>query len=312
MLTNNFRVGHGGTGGPAFASYSRGPVPRHRSPRRGHGHPLPAFDAVSVGAPECLRAQGISNSTLCREREQRGCGRAAGRRGRSLCRRTARHAVDRPQAAGGAEPGAVSTRPPGIVLHYNTLVPDELACLRGITVTTPARTAFDLGRRAGLTRAVIGLDALMRATRITTADVRRVAEQHHGARGHRAAARGARPRRSRRRVTSGDADPSRPRQVRVAAGAHPDRRVRPVRLPRRSRGHGLGDVEGRRRVRRRAALGRSPPTFPRHRPHRGAGGSGLADHPRQRRDPPHPSGHHRSAHAMLRYAKRERRCARRI
>ncbi|MCV7061878.1 endonuclease domain-containing protein [Mycolicibacterium vaccae] len=74
-------------------------------------------------------------------------------------------------------------RTAGIVLHYNTLVPHELACLRGITVTTPARTAFDLGRRAGLTRAAVGLDALMRATRITTADVRRVAEQHHGARG---------------------------------------------------------------------------------------------------------------------------------
>lgn len=74
-------------------------------------------------------------------------------------------------------------RTAGIVLHHNTLAQHELASLRGITVTTPARTAFDLGRRAGLTLAVVRLDALMRATRITAADVHCVAEQHGGARG---------------------------------------------------------------------------------------------------------------------------------
>ena len=46
-----------------------------------------------------------------------------------------------------------------------------------------ARTAFDLGRREGLIRAVMRLDALMRATGIAPADVQSVARRHRGARG---------------------------------------------------------------------------------------------------------------------------------
>lgn len=47
----------------------------------------------------------------------------------------------------------------GIVLHSDTLAADEATVIRGMPVTTPARTAFDLGRRRGLTLAVIRLDA---------------------------------------------------------------------------------------------------------------------------------------------------------
>jgi hypothetical protein len=52
----------------------------------------------------------------------------------------------------------------GIVLHSDELFDDEISSVRGIPVTTAARTAFDLGRRYGLTLAVIRLDAPMRAT----------------------------------------------------------------------------------------------------------------------------------------------------
>jgi hypothetical protein len=71
----------------------------------------------------------------------------------------------------------------GIILHSDTLDEDE-TCLRdGIRLTTPARTGFDLGRRKGLTTAVIRLDALMHATGLKVADVELLAERHSGMRG---------------------------------------------------------------------------------------------------------------------------------
>lgn len=72
---------------------------------------------------------------------------------------------------------------PGIVLHNNTLAPDEVQNLRGLPVTTAARTAFDLGRRSGLTLAVIRLDALMRATEVKAVDIASLISSHRGARG---------------------------------------------------------------------------------------------------------------------------------
>jgi hypothetical protein len=53
----------------------------------------------------------------------------------------------------------------------------------GIPVTTPARTAYDLGRRPGTTLAVIRLDALMQATGLRPADITMTANRHRGARG---------------------------------------------------------------------------------------------------------------------------------
>jgi hypothetical protein len=52
-----------------------------------------------------------------------------------------------------------------------------------VPATTPARTAFDLGRRRGLTTAVIRLDALMQATNLKPTDVEEMAHRHRGARG---------------------------------------------------------------------------------------------------------------------------------
>lgn len=68
-------------------------------------------------------------------------------------------------------------------LRSDTLDDDE-TCLRdGVRLTTPARTAFDLGRRKGWIAAVIRLDALMHATDLKAADVELLADRHRGARG---------------------------------------------------------------------------------------------------------------------------------
>lgn len=78
-------------------------------------------------------------------------------------------------------PGRYRTR--GIVLHSDSLDAGEICEVTGIPVTTPARTAYDLGRQQGLTTAVIRLDALMQATGLKPAAVTELAERHRGARG---------------------------------------------------------------------------------------------------------------------------------
>ena len=71
----------------------------------------------------------------------------------------------------------------GIVLHNDALAPDETREIHGISVTTPARTAFDLGRRYGRTLAVIRVDALLQATDLKDSDIRASIDRHRGARG---------------------------------------------------------------------------------------------------------------------------------
>jgi hypothetical protein len=71
----------------------------------------------------------------------------------------------------------------GIVLHNDTLSPNEVAEIRGLPVTTAARTAFDLGRRYGRTLAVIRLDALLQATDVQLSAVDALIDHHRGARG---------------------------------------------------------------------------------------------------------------------------------
>jgi hypothetical protein len=72
---------------------------------------------------------------------------------------------------------------PGLVVHRYVLGPGETTTIAGMSVTTAARTAFDLGRRKGRTGAVIRLDALANATGVTVADVKRLAARHPGTRG---------------------------------------------------------------------------------------------------------------------------------
>jgi hypothetical protein len=83
------------------------------------------------------------------------------------------------------------TRPPPLVVTRNeTLAAGEQTRLAGIPVTTPARTAFDLGRRAhgadrrkSLLAAVKRVDALAQATGITASEIIPLTKTHRGARG---------------------------------------------------------------------------------------------------------------------------------
>jgi hypothetical protein len=71
----------------------------------------------------------------------------------------------------------------GIVIHRDALLDDETRLICGIPATTPARTAFELGRRGHRTQALIAVDALANATRLQSSDVYPLVERHSGARG---------------------------------------------------------------------------------------------------------------------------------
>lgn len=71
----------------------------------------------------------------------------------------------------------------GIVLHSDSLADDEICRIRGMRVTSPARTAFDIGRTGDLETAVMRLDALRHATNVQPGRVLAVAGRHRGARG---------------------------------------------------------------------------------------------------------------------------------
>lgn len=92
--------------------------------------------------------------------------------------------------AGWVDPQApaelISSRrrpPPLIVTRNESLLPGEVVTVSGVTVTAPARTAFDLGRRPGLVPAVIAVDSLSRATGLAVDDITPVMDAHRGARG---------------------------------------------------------------------------------------------------------------------------------
>jgi len=77
-------------------------------------------------------------------------------------------------------------RPPTmIVVHSDRLLTGETTRVDGMPVTTPARTAFDLGRRLPGTAGVQRLDALMNATGLRPAEVAEVIAGHPRARGLR-------------------------------------------------------------------------------------------------------------------------------
>lgn len=78
---------------------------------------------------------------------------------------------------------APNTRPqPGLIARDGTLAPGEITKVAGIPVTTPARTAYDLGRHLPRGQAVARLDALARATPFSTKDVLLLAKRYRGAR----------------------------------------------------------------------------------------------------------------------------------
>jgi hypothetical protein len=76
------------------------------------------------------------------------------------------------------------TRPPdGIVVRNERVSDDEWTLVGGLPVTTPARTAFDLGRYLKRGQAVARLDALMRVAPFSVEDVMLLTKRYKGARG---------------------------------------------------------------------------------------------------------------------------------
>jgi very-short-patch-repair endonuclease len=80
---------------------------------------------------------------------------------------------------------ACQPSPPGILIHRGTLAADEICLRQSIDCTTPARTAYDIGRRVPGDTAIIRIDALMHATGCTVEAIDRIAERYPGARGIR-------------------------------------------------------------------------------------------------------------------------------
>jgi hypothetical protein len=75
--------------------------------------------------------------------------------------------------------------PQGVLTRRCALTEDETLSIDGLPVTTPERTAFDIGRRGAIRSAVVRLDALARATGFKVDDVLRVARRHPGSPGLR-------------------------------------------------------------------------------------------------------------------------------
>lgn len=75
--------------------------------------------------------------------------------------------------------------PHGVRTRADLLLGGETRVIMGMSVTTPERTAFDLGRRGGIGYAVARLDALARATGFKIADVIELAARHRHTRGLR-------------------------------------------------------------------------------------------------------------------------------
>lgn len=76
-------------------------------------------------------------------------------------------------------------RPDGVETWSDSIAEDEVTIIDGIRTTTPARTALDIACRLRRDRAVAEIDALVRATRVTMADVELLATKYRGRRGIR-------------------------------------------------------------------------------------------------------------------------------
>ncbi|MGV0626232.1 hypothetical protein [Mycolicibacter minnesotensis] len=79
-------------------------------------------------------------------------------------------------------------RPPRGIRTWSDRIPaDEIHHVKGLPVTTPARTALDLACRYPTGKAVAAIDALARATDLRLSDVALLAERYRGRRGIRRA-----------------------------------------------------------------------------------------------------------------------------
>ena len=73
----------------------------------------------------------------------------------------------------------------GLLVRNERIGGDEVTVVGGLPVTTPARTAFDLGRHLARPDSIARLDALARATPFSPVDVMGLAIRYPGARGLR-------------------------------------------------------------------------------------------------------------------------------
>ena len=156
--------------------------------------------------------------------------------------------------------------PPLVTVHSDTLLTGEVTERGGLPVTTPALTAFDIGRRMPALPAVQRLDALAHATDFKVVEVEAVIARHPGARGLVGL-------REVLRLVDGGKDNSN-RLKRVGPdwlSSKPASRHRACKFPcSMSAGFSLrgstwiGRSSGRRRVRRRSALDRPDSAHTRH------------------------------------------------
>ncbi len=77
--------------------------------------------------------------------------------------------------------------PSGVLTRNERIDHDEIVVVDGITMTTTARTALDLGRHLERDDAVARLDALAHTTKILATDVEPLLVRHRGSRGARRA-----------------------------------------------------------------------------------------------------------------------------
>ncbi|TQF73933.1 hypothetical protein FK531_04455 [Rhodococcus spelaei] len=70
-----------------------------------------------------------------------------------------------------------------LLVHDFRLEPGEATVVDGIRTATPARAAFDLGRRLPRIPAIVALDALCSSTGLKPEEIARLAERHPRARG---------------------------------------------------------------------------------------------------------------------------------
>jgi hypothetical protein len=75
--------------------------------------------------------------------------------------------------------------PGGVITRKEVLLDKEIQQMRGLRLTTPERTAFDLGRRGAMDDAIARLDSLVRATDLKLSDVEELATRHRHTRGLR-------------------------------------------------------------------------------------------------------------------------------
>ena len=80
---------------------------------------------------------------------------------------------------------SVHRSPPNIIVRSGAIADNELCEVRKIPCTTPARTAYDIGRRIPRDKGIIRTDALLNATSCSIAEVVAIAARYRRARGMR-------------------------------------------------------------------------------------------------------------------------------